>query len=87
EDFYKIQDLKIGEGRYITDAEFAYGSPVCVLGYTQAENLFGTAESCVGKEITINGKKVTVVGLIEKRGNEQIGFQFDNCLLVSYKYF
>ncbi|MBN8838241.1 MAG: ABC transporter permease [Sphingobacteriia bacterium] len=87
EDFYKIQDLKISEGRYITDAEFVYGSPVCVLGYTQAENLFGVAENCVGKEISINGKKMNVVGLIEKRGNEQIGFQFDNCILASYKYF
>jgi len=88
EDFYKIQDLKIAEGRFISDAEFSRGSPVCIIGATQAENLFGVADaSCIGKQISMNSRKVTIVGLIEKRGTEGIGFQFDNCLLISYQYF
>ncbi|MBS1628349.1 MAG: ABC transporter permease [Bacteroidetes bacterium] len=88
EDFYKIQDLKISEGRFISDAEFTRGSPVCVIGAKQAENIFGIADaSCIGKQISMNGRKVTIVGLIEKRGTEGIGFQFDNCLLISYQYF
>jgi putative ABC transport system permease protein len=87
EDFYKTHDIKIAEGRFISDVEFERGNPVCVMGNNQAESLFGTPENAVGKEVTINGRKVTVIGLIEKRGSEPIGFRFDDCMLVSYRYF
>ncbi|MDE3234810.1 MAG: ABC transporter permease [Bacteroidota bacterium] len=88
EDFYKIQDLRMAEGRYISDAEFERGSPTCVIGNKNAEDLFGSAEKAVGKEITINGKKVTIVGLIEKQGNSFVGgFQFDLSIIVSYRFF
>ena len=39
-DFDKIQDLKIQEGRYITESEFSDGAQVCVIGYKNAETLF-----------------------------------------------
>ena len=87
EGFDKIQDLKIEAGRYISESEFEHGSPVCVLGHTQAEDLFGIADSCIGKLINVNGKKVIVIGFLEKRGAEGIGFQFDGSTLVSYRFF
>ena len=89
EDFYKIQDIKIVEGRYISDADFLRGTASCVIGYTNAENLFGEAERAVGKEVTIYGRKVVIVGLIEKQGTSLLpgGFQFDNTVLISYRFF
>jgi putative ABC transport system permease protein len=88
EDFDKVEDFKIAEGRYLNEAEFERGTPTCVLGYTNAENLFGTAERCVGKEITLNGKKTVIVGLIEKQGSSFIGgFNFDDCALIPYRFY
>jgi len=89
EDFYRIQDLKIAEGRYISDADFERGTPTCVIGYKNAEDLFGTAERAVGKPIKIDGRTVTIVGLIEKQGNSLLpgGFQFDVTIITSYKFF
>jgi len=88
EDFDKIQDLKVAEGRYISESEFQRGVPVCVMGYTNAEDLFGNAERAVGKQVTINGKKVLIAGLIEKQGSSFIGgFQFDNSVIISYRFF
>ncbi len=43
EDFIHIQDVTIGTGRYISNAEFTAGAPVCVLGYENAVALFGNA--------------------------------------------
>jgi putative ABC transport system permease protein len=88
EDFDKIQDLKIASGRYISDAEFERGTASCVMGYTNAENLFGTAEKAVGKEIAIKGRKLIIVGLIEKQGTSFVGgFNFDQCVIVPYRLF
>jgi len=77
EDFYRIQDLRVAEGRYMSDADFERGTPSCVIGYTNAESLFGTAERSVGKEITVNGRKLLIVGLIEKQrqgAGQQLSF-------------
>ncbi len=88
EDFSRIQDLKVIEGRYISDAEFEQGSPTCVIGYENATNLFGTAERAVGKLITVNGRKLTIVGLLEKQGTSLFqGFRFDVTILVAYKFY
>jgi len=86
-DFEKIQDLKIQEGRYIIESEFSDGSGVCVIGYKNAETLFGKPELAVGKRISINGKKMTIVGLIESQGSGGFGYDFDHCVLVSYNFF
>jgi putative ABC transport system permease protein len=88
-DFDKIQELVIAEGRYMSEADFERGTPVCVIGYTNAEDLFGNAERAVGKQITLNGKKTTIVGLIEKQGNSLLpgGFQFDACFIIAYRFY
>ena len=86
EGFDAIQDFKISLGRYISEAEFERGAPCCVIGYTEAENLFGTAERAVGKQITIKGKKISIIGLIKKQGNMPFN-NFDNNIVISYRFF
>src|ERR1041385_1149791 len=62
-DFMNIQSVDIGTGRYLSDAEFEYGSNSCVIGNEIAEQLFSNAERSVGKEVRIRGKKETVIGV------------------------
>src|SRR4051812_10778363 len=45
EDYNNVVTLIIAYGRYITDAEFKHASSNVLLGYTNAENLFGRAEA------------------------------------------
>ena len=66
-EIYEIEDMKIGEGRFYTEAESVSGSPVIVLGYTLAENLFKTSNP-LGKEIRVYGRKLTVIGVLKKFG-------------------
>jgi len=89
EDFSQMQGLKIAKGRYMSDAEFMRGSPVCVIGYKNASDIFGKAENAVGKLVSINGRKLIIVGLIEKQGSSvlEAGFQFDGCFIVSVRFF
>ncbi|MBO3115881.1 ABC transporter permease [Winogradskyella sp. DF17] len=65
---YNIERLKLGQGRFYTELESEKGAPVVVIGYRLAENLFGNAEP-LGKEIRIFGRKLRVIGVLEKYGD------------------
>ncbi|HQW84816.1 MAG TPA: ABC transporter permease [Ferruginibacter sp.] len=81
-----IQPINFDNGRYISSSEFINGSNVCVLGFTNAEQLFGNSDRALGKQIDIKGKKVTIVGVIKKEGKNFIGWDYDNCIMIPYKY-
>ncbi len=81
-----IQPIKFEAGRYFSQAEFDAGNNICLLGFTNAENLFGTPERAIGKQIDVKGKKVTVVGVIRKEGTNFIGWDYDNCVMMPYRF-
>jgi putative ABC transport system permease protein len=86
EGYIKIQPIEIQYGRYISDAEFIAGSSAIILGYTNAENLFVTAQNALGKSVEINGKKMTIVGVPKKYGSNNMGgWDFDNIVLMPYR--
>ncbi len=85
EDFNRIQTIDIAYGRYLSEAEFMRGNPVGVIGYDNAEQLFGSAEKAVGKQVTFDGKRVTIIGVIKKQGQSfGPGFDYDYCIILSY---
>jgi putative ABC transport system permease protein len=66
-EIYEIEDFKVEQGRFYGESESESGAPVIVLGYTIAENLFGTT-SPVGKKVRVYGRKLTVIGVLKKFG-------------------
>jgi len=81
-----VQPISFDHGRYISSAEFNSGSPVALIGYDNAEKLYGTAERALGKYFDIKGKKVNIVGVIKKEGKNFIGWDYDNCIMLPYKF-
>ena len=81
-----VQPISFDQGRYISSAEFNSGSPVALIGYDNAEKLYGTAERALGKYFDIKGKKVNIVGVIKKEGKNFIGWDYDNCIMLPYKF-
>ncbi len=80
-----IQPLTFETGRYISSAEFNSGSPVGLIGYDNAEKLYGSADRALGKDFEIKGKRVTIVGVIKKEGKNFVGWDYDNCVMIPYK--
>jgi ABC-type antimicrobial peptide transport system permease subunit len=64
-EFKQMRELKVSNGRYLTDHDMETAAAVAVLGSTRARELFGTANP-VGKAITIEGKAYTVVGVTDE---------------------
>lgn len=88
EEFNNIQTIDIQSGRYLNESEFTRGTTTCIIGDKVAEDLFANADKAVGKMVSYNGKKVVVVGVIKKQGQSFVGgFNYDQCLIVPYRYF
>ncbi len=86
-DFDDIQPVAVSDGRYISDAEFDRGSNIIVIGNDIAEKLFGNSEVAVGKEISVRGKNLLVIGVIKKQGKQMIGgWDFDQSVLIPYQF-
>jgi putative ABC transport system permease protein len=79
----QIQPLEFEYGRYLSSAEFKNGTNVCIIGYTNASDLFGNPERAIGKQIDVNGKKLTICGVIRKEGKSFIGWDYDKCIMMS----
>lgn len=82
-----IQPITIEYGRYISPAEFISGNNVVIIGYDNAENLFVNPEFAIGKEIITSNKKATVIGVIKKEGKNLIGWNYDQCIIMPYRFF
>ena len=81
-----IQPLGFDRGRFFSASEFYNGTNVCLIGFTNAEQLFGNSDRALGKQIDLKGKKVTIIGVIKKEGKNFIGWDYDNCVMIPYKF-
>ena len=81
-----IQPISFEAGRYISSAEFNSGTAVGLMGYENAEKLYGEPSRALGKTFDIKGKQVKIVGVIKKEGKNFVGWDYDNCVMLSYKF-
>jgi len=60
--FAQIKNRKVTEGRFIGQRDQSGVAPVVVLGHKLKEQLFG-GESPIGQQVTVQGRRLTVVGV------------------------
>ncbi|MHA6278564.1 ABC transporter permease [Salinimicrobium sp. CAU 1759] len=80
-EYYDIEALQIGEGRFFNMAEAVSGTPVIVLGHDVYENLFGS-RNALGEQVRLYGRKFTVIGVLEKMGASLMGGSHDTNAFV-----
>lgn len=87
DDFNNIQSVDISYGRYISPSEFQQGTNSAVIGNEIAELLFVNPERAVQKSISVKGKKIQIVGVIKKQGNQMLGgWQLDKAVITPYRF-
>jgi putative ABC transport system permease protein len=64
----EINNYEIGSGRTINPVDVDFRNKVAVIGLTVAENLFGK-DNPLNKEISIDGEKYSVIGVLEDKGS------------------
>jgi putative ABC transport system permease protein len=80
-----VMPLEIGDGRFISPAEFVSGKPVAIIGDEIVNQLFDNQEP-IGKKIKIWGLNVEVIGLIKKEGKNIFGSSNDNQIIVPVNF-
>jgi putative ABC transport system permease protein len=85
--FQDIRSFEIKDGRYFSPIESKAGRNVVVIGSKIADNLFQGAEP-VGKYIEIMGRKVLVIGVLEKEGRGTFdSFILDEVAILPLEYY
>jgi putative ABC transport system permease protein len=83
-DYPYMFNMEFEDGRFYSSYEFESGSDKVVIGHEVAQNLFKNTNP-VGKHVKLMGRKVQVIGVIKKSGDDLINpVDFDWIVIVSY---
>lgn len=80
-DHFITQDLRAAEGRLLDEAEINSGAALAVIGKTIADNLF-SGTSAVNQQVRLNNVPVTIVGVLESKGQSNFGGDRDDTVIV-----
>ncbi len=84
-DYGQIKSMNFKAGRYFSAYEANSGRNKAILGADIAEELLGNNYS-IGKNIKIAGRKVNIVGILEKEGEDMFGLSLDKTILLNMNY-
>ncbi len=76
ENYTEIQNFELASGRFISPIDVDFRNKVAVLGSETVENIYGT-EDPMGSEISIDGDKYLVVGVMEEKESTSMGSSND----------
>ncbi|MFC1979604.1 ABC transporter permease [Chloroflexota bacterium] len=75
--YLQVNNFQLANGRFISDRDVAKRDTVIVLGSMVAEDLFGSRDP-IGQKVKIQGRRYTVIGVLEAKGGSFIGFSLDD---------
>ncbi len=81
EDYFSVAGWTFAEGRAFTEAEVLGARPVCVLGATLVDELFGQQEP-LGARIRLKTMSCEVVGTLESKGQGAMGQDQDSVVVL-----
>ncbi len=84
-DYNKVMPFDLQRGRYFTETESKAGRNKVIIGADIAANLFKNSDP-IGKKIKIFGRKLVVIGVIKKKGNDIFGNSSDDWAIVPANY-
>jgi putative ABC transport system permease protein len=82
-DFLQVRRWNLSQGEFFTQADVEDDAPVCVLGHTVADYLFGAANP-VGQTVRIQSVPCQVVGVLARKGFSVNGQDQDDFIVMPY---
>jgi putative ABC transport system permease protein len=82
--FFEVRSVQVDRGRVFSDTELAGGTPVCVLGHSVAEMLFGK-RNALGEAIRIGRVACSVIAITVAKGQSTFGDDQDDYVLMPLK--
>ncbi len=82
--YAELSNLSMMFGDYLSDADNDNKSKVCVLGYTAAKSIFGSAEEAYDNTVYIDDRPYTVGGVLAEQGTVESGISADEAVFIPY---
>ncbi len=81
--YYEINGLQLKAGRFLKLSDLNNNSRVCVLGPSAVDALVGY-DDCIGDELSVNGLRYTIVGILGKSESLMYSGYGDNIIYIPY---
>ncbi len=81
-EFVEIRRWYVRAGAFFTSADVEADAPVCVLGQTVVDYLFGNQENPVNQTIRVQNMPCRVVGVLQRKGFSATGHDQDDFVLM-----
>ena len=79
--YFDVEGITLQLGRTLKRSDVANNTRVCILNHTAAEELIGYLD-CIGEQISLDGMKYTVVGVLGE--DESLASSFSSDKLIAY---
>ncbi len=87
-DFFRMREWSTAYGGLLVEADEQRRAPVCVLGMTTAQKLFGDAELAIGAPLRVGDRlHCNVVGVLSQKGSNFSGSDQDDLVVVPIRTF
>jgi len=84
-DYAKVETVNLGLGRYFSISESQSGRPVAIVGTEIVKELLGNVDP-IGKQINIFGRKVDIIGVFKKEGDNTFGQSNDKWVMMPVNF-
>lgn len=85
ETFSDIMGIEVDKGRFFDKSDVSKKAKVVVVGSKIAKDYYGSDEEAIGKKITIDDVKFTIIGVTKSKGGGGMGgFDYDSYLFGPY---
>jgi len=85
QEYNEVMPFDLQEGRYFTVIESHSGNNIALIGAKVAEKLFQGLDP-IGRKIKIFGRKLDIIGVIKKQGEDIFGNSKDNWVMIPVNY-
>jgi len=82
-EFLQIRRWNVRLGTFFTEADVDAAAPVCVLGQTPVDNLFGNVDP-IGKVVRIQSMPCKVIGVLQAKGFSATGQDQDDFVVMPF---
>ena len=84
EEFLEISKYEIALGSNFTEDDIHEAAKVCIVGQTVVDNLFTNGEDPIGKDIRFGRIPFKIIGVLESKGQNQMGQDQDDVVIAPY---
>ena len=83
-DLLSIRRLEIASGTNFTEENVRSSAKVCIVGQTVVDNLFPKGADPIGQTIRFNKSPFKIIGVLESKGQNQMGQDQDDVVIAPY---